>query len=618
MRRPDSGIILVSECSEARMLARSALLGLSFFSILCPALIAAPQAPEGSGAAAPPQGSFVIRSTSRLVQVRVVVQDTKGEPITGLKSEDFTVLDEGRPQNIAVFSAETPVLPKPAHPLPNNFFTNRFDLKGQDPGSVTVILFDALNTSGPDLIYVRKHILNFLQTLKPQDRVAIYALTTQLVVLHEFTQDISALVSAASHFVPHESAGYDASNTEKVDLVGMTGDVDWLGFQNALNNANGMISDQSAINRAGTTSAAIEAIADHVATIPGPKSLIWVSAGFPIQIGTATIGRTDMANLTAGSGHDPRTSLGMGQHSPVGGGDATNELNRADREYESLEPVVNRAALALNRANMAIYPVDARGVELEPTTSSDKRSATTAQDTSSLTKEQESRDSSKLLADRTGGLAYFGSNNLGDAMHRAMDDGRHGYTIGFYPDHGKWNGKFREIKIRVKVDGARLRYRKGYIALAYHVASSKDIDTALQETAVSPLEATTLGMIVEGKLIEPLSAHNLQLRIGIDPKQLLLQDSHSHQKGSVDLLFVQRDSAGEILSAEKQHLDLNLPQAQYEFLAKAGMVLEHHMTINPQASEIRIVVSDAGSGALGSVTIPGKPFFETKTTPVAP
>jgi VWFA-related protein len=601
------------------MVTRSAVLGLWLFLTFCPLLFAAPQAADSSGAGtATAQEQFVIRSTSRLVQVRVVVQDAKGAPITGLKSEDFTILDEGRTQNIAVFSAETPVLAKPAHPLPKNFFTNRFDLKGQDPGSVTVILFDALNTSGGDLIFVRKHILNFLQTLKPQDRVAIYALTTQLVVLHEFTQDISALVSAASHFVPHESGIYDASNTDKVDLVGMTGDVDWLGFQNALNNANGMISDQNAIDRAGTTSAAIEVIADHVATIPGPKSLIWVSAGFPIQIGTATIGRTDMANLTAGSGHDARTSAGMGRHSPVGGGDSTNELNRADREYESLEPVVNRAALALNRANMAIYPVDARGVELEPTTSVDKRSPTTAQDTSSLIKEQESRDPSKLLADRTGGVAYFGSNNLGDAMHRAMDDGRHGYTIGFYPDHGKWNGKFREIKVNVKAEGARLRYRKGYIAVAYHVASSKEIDTALQETAVSPLEATTLGMIVEGKPIEPLSARNLQLRIGIDPKQLLLQDSHSHQKGSVDLLFVQRDSAGKILSAEKQHLDLNLPQAQYESLAKTGMVFEHHMTVNPQATEIRVVVSDAGSGAVGSVTIPGKPFFEIRTTPTAP
>src|SRR5208282_945547 len=258
---------------------RSAIPGLLFLSILCPVLIAAPQSPQASNPAAP-QGSFVIRSTTRLVQVRVVVQHARGEPITGLKSEDFTVFDEGRPQTVAVFSAETPVLPKPAHPLPRNFFTNRFDLKGEDPGSVTVILFDALNTSGPDLIYVRKHILGFLQTLRPQDRVAIYGLTTQLIVLHDFTQDVSALVSATSRFAPNESAAFDASTNEKVDLVGMTGDPDWLGFQNALNNANGIIGDQNTSNRVGTTSAAIGAIADHVAAIPGPKSLIWVSAGF--------------------------------------------------------------------------------------------------------------------------------------------------------------------------------------------------------------------------------------------------------------------------------------------------------------------------------------------------
>jgi hypothetical protein len=98
-------------------------------------------------------------------------------------------------------------------------------------------------------------------------------------------------------------------------------------------------------------------------------------------------------------------------------------------------------------------------------------------------------------------------------------------------------------------------------------------------------------MIVEGKLIEPTSSHNLQLRIGIDPKQLLLQESHNRQKGGVDLIFAQRDSVGKILSAEKQHLDLKLQQAQYEFLAKAGMVLEYHMAIKPQATEIRVVVS---------------------------
>lgn len=600
------------------MLARSTFLGLALFPVLWAGLRASAQAPEGSGAPAPTQEPFVIRSSTRLVQVRVIVQDAKGEPIAGLKSQDFTVLDEGKAQSIAVFSAEAPAFVKPAHALPKNYFTNRFDLKGQDPGSATVILFDALNTSGPDLIYVRQHILRFLQTLKPQDHVAIYGLTTQLLVLHEFTVDTAALVSAASHFAPNESGTYDASHTDTVDLVGMTGDPDWLGFQNALNNANGMISDEKAIDRAETTAAAIEAIADHVAAIPGQKSIIWVSGGFPIQIGTSTIGRTDVNNLTAGSGHDARTAAGIGKHMPVGGGDATNELNRPDRAWDSLEPDINRAALALNRANIAIYTVDAKGVELEPTTSADKRSSTTAQDSSVLNKEQESRDSSKLLADRTGGLAFFGSNDLGNAMNRALDDSRLGYTIGFYPNHGKWNGKFHEIKIHVKTEGARLRYRKGYIALAYRVESEKDIDAALREAGVSPLEASALGMMVEGKTIGPLAARGLQLRIGIDPKQLLLEDSHDQQKGAVDLLFLQRDAAGKILSAEKQHLDMRLPQAQYEYLAKTGMVLEHHLVASAEAAEIRVVVSDAGSGAVGSVTVPVRVFFETKATAVAP
>ena len=246
---------------------------------------------------------------------------------------------------------------------------------------------------------------------------------------------------------------------------------------------------------------------------------------------------------------------------------------------------------------------------MDPTMSSEKRSATTSQDSSDFTKRQETRDSSKLLADRTGGQAFFGSNDLVDAMHRAMDDGRYGYTIAFYPDHGKWNGKFHEIRISVKMEGARLRYRRGYIAVGYRAENEKNVNSVLQEAALSPLEATTLGMIVEGKPVEPLATHKLQLRIGIDPKQLHLEESHNQQKGSLDLLFLQRDSGGKVLLAEKQHLDLNLPQAQYEALAKSGMVLEHHMAVDPQAAEICIVVSDGGSGTTGSVRIPAQTFF---------
>src|ERR1035441_8256890 len=93
------------------MLPRSALylpvlLTLTFSLSAAPAQQSVPDAPA-------PQQETLIRSTVRLVQVSVVVEDKKGNPVTDLKPEDFTVLDEGKPQKIAFF---TPAMPPPAEP----------------------------------------------------------------------------------------------------------------------------------------------------------------------------------------------------------------------------------------------------------------------------------------------------------------------------------------------------------------------------------------------------------------------------------------------------------------------------------------------------------------------
>jgi len=117
---------------SARCLSVWLILAFSFSA--SPAQQSLPDAPA-------PQQQTVIRSSVRLVQVSVVVEDKKGDPVAGLKAEDFTVLDEGRPQKIAFFSAATPPPAEespdhaapPANLLPANAFTNRYDLKGQDP-----------------------------------------------------------------------------------------------------------------------------------------------------------------------------------------------------------------------------------------------------------------------------------------------------------------------------------------------------------------------------------------------------------------------------------------------------------------------------------------------------
>jgi VWFA-related protein len=564
----------------------------------------------------------VIRSTTRLVQVSVIAQDGKGEPITGLKKENFTVLDRGKPQNIAVFSCETPAPAAPPAPLPPNSFTNRFDVKGEDPGTVTVILFDSLNTSSQDQSFVRKQILRFLEVLKPQDHVAIYALTTDLIVLHDFTQDASVLAAAVNRFTPKELASFDASTAQPLDLVSLTGDSQWQGFQNALNNAEGMINDQYTLNRIGTTAGALEIIAEHVATISGRKSLIWVSGGFPIEIGLSKLGTPQIVNqapASSGSGGDPRTLAGAGQSQPVGGGDATNQLTRPERESSEQTAIITKATRALNRVNMAIYPVDAHGVEVSAGTNPGVRSTSAQPSIASggFFDRQNIRDSSRLLADQTGGKAFYGTNDIRGAVRSAFDDGRYACIIGFYPDHGNWDGTFREIKVKTDAAGAHLRYRKGYYAYQEFADSQGAVKADLQQAAVSPLETTSLGIMVNGKIEQPLSDRKLQLQIALDPKQFLFKESEGRQKGGLDMLFFQHDGSGNVLAAEEQHFDMNFPEKQYQYLAQAGIVLQRHITVKPASNEIRVVVRDAGSGALGSVSVPVKAFFPLEASPAA-
>jgi VWFA-related protein len=250
----------------------------------------------------------------------------KGEPVSGLSKQDFVVLDEGKTQEIAFFSAEAPAptgitMPK----LPANAFTNRFDLKGQDPGAVTVVLFDSLNTSVQDQGWVRNQVIKFLNSLQPQDHVAVYALTNELLILHEFTQDASALVEAANQFKPKETALYDGSNPAYFNVPALAADPAWARFQEAVNQTDARIADQYKMRRAEMTANALRVIANHVSTIPGRKNLVWVTGSFPFSIVVERLGAPERQNETAG-------------------------------------PYGYAAAQALNRVNMAVYPVDATGM----------------------------------------------------------------------------------------------------------------------------------------------------------------------------------------------------------------------------------------------------------------
>jgi len=550
------------------MAVRMEILALWLALVFLPPL-ARPQSTNPTPTPAATQEPLVLRSYSRLVQLSVVVEH-KGRPISDLKKEDFVVYDDGKEQNISYFSAETPAS-EPPHSLPPNVFTNRFDLKGEDPGAVTVVLFDALNTDGTDQIRVRAQVLRFLQTLKPQDHVAIYALTTNLLLLHDFTQDSEALVTAVKNFSTRQEALFDASHPGRVDFSSLGGDPRlWANFQQHLDAATESIAWQAVIDRAERTSAALAEIARHVYGIPGRKSLIWVSGGFPLQVINRVIGNP-----------------------------SSND--------SSIPQNLDDAVEALNRTNLAIYAVDAHGVEVDPGMGVNRRSYRSMQDGQAFFARQDTRDFLRSLADQTGGAAFYGTNDVRDAMHRAMDDGRFAYTIGFYPDHRHWDGKYHHIKVRMVNGHGHLRYRRGYFATQETPNTREKASAALHDAVVSPLDATNLGIVITAtRVSQRVSNRSLQLQIALDPKQFLWQEAGDHFTDSLDLLYTQRESSGMILRAESQHLELNFNREQYQRLVQTGLTLQQTIPMQSSTTELRVAVRDAGPAAVGSVTIPVK------------
>src|SRR5258708_39015099 len=123
---------------------------------------------------------IVLKATSRLVQVSVVVHDRKG-PVADLKKENFQITVDGQTQTISLFSVESAgTLPSSPEPMPPNTFTNRLEQRPGTPSGVTIILLDAMNTRFTDQSYARQQVINYLQTIQPTDHIGLYSLSGSL------------------------------------------------------------------------------------------------------------------------------------------------------------------------------------------------------------------------------------------------------------------------------------------------------------------------------------------------------------------------------------------------------------------------------------------------------
>jgi VWFA-related protein len=511
----------------------------------------------------------VFRTGTPLVSVDVVVHDKDGRPVADLTATDFNVFEDGKEQRIELFAI---VGPRPTGSRGDASrtssdgllrATNRAD---SDPNvNATVILFDRLNTRFEDQVNARAEIVRFLSTIRPEDRVALYVLDSNKVrVLHDFTTDSASLVRAIARFRGATSAE-QAATDERVPQPAFIGSAHEDAQMTAwLQEKTEMIATEFLRRRGQNTFAAFEAIAAHLAGLRGRKNLVWVSSAFPLVISEQ-----------------------------FGPGTLSDEVSRAVR--------------AVSTANISIYPVDTRGL-VAPNSTPD---ATATQAVSGRQLAQRSTpgtmmtmmpnvDTMTELAARTGGRAFYNTNNIGRAIARAIDDARVTYVLGYTPSNDVWDGRFRTLKVSVRRPNIDVRHRSGYLAVPASVVKPG----RLADIARAPLTANQIGLAVDVSKLDRASPNTRAVAIRVDPSGITLRKNGDVWDTALDIFIAHAQPDGELVTGLETTLNLRLTSDQRDQLLQEGFTMSRTVGLRDGAVRLHVVVRDKASSAAGSVIVP--------------
>jgi VWFA-related protein len=543
------------------------------------AIVFAQSAPLPPPAVMPtPSAQSAVHVTTRIVQVSVTVHDDRGRPVTGLTKDDFVLLDEGKRQEITSVTEQNNRLVTTAAAAKPNLFTNRFE-QGTAQTVLTVIVIDAYTARFwdqypkicgghcPPLCLVGsmfQQVEKFISKMQPEDRVALYVLgADDLYLMQDFTSDSAALQRALVRGKDHVPVTFPTAEIGEREMDRHTMD-------------------------------AMRAISGRFAKLPGRKNLIWLSNGFPPDdgLGRGGLNSVEIRDKTAKTLGDADTPLfAIDAKGFVAGGDASTGGGGGGGRG----------------------PASGAG---GPTPSSLGGS----HDCTVYGRLPKLRDFeySKDLAEQSGGRAFYNTNDFAGAIRQVIDDSAQTYILSYYPDHNKWNGEFREIKVKVNragLSGLEVRARKGYYAIADTATAQQRDAQKLLDAIRSPLETTDLGFDVQADGVEVAGMRQLKVKISIDANQLRFRQENGRSSDSLAETWAEFNGEGKQVGEISKTIDLSRPENEYAQLLKDGFTLSKTLVLAKDAAEVRLILADAGNGSIGSVIIPLSRLFAPVAEP---
>lgn len=545
-----------------------------------------------AAAQAPTREAPAFRSTTRLVEVSVVVTAKDGAAVADLQPSDFVVLDGSRRRDIAVFRFEGSPgnLPKqPPRQLPPFVFTNRLQEETNQARNITALLLDSANTTPPDQMFVKAQALRLLQALEPQTPVAVYQLGQGLQIVHDFTDDREELRDLLQR-IHIEFQSQRLSDVERAarEAEEMLSQIEatkshyrWPTYRAvdaaARSSIAGEVNFSSTVrgNRVETTLASLETLARHLQGVPGRKSIVWITGGISLFL--------------------PRLSTAPG-------GIPANPMSG-----DNLEQAVRGAARRLAQSGVALYVLDARGLTSSAESLSERQELpplagrySELERASALSADP--RAASSLLASITGGRFLYGANDLSAGARWLAGDLRASYTLGFYlPEEP--DGKWHPLKVTVRRPGVQLLYKEGYLSEASETAPRAWDTEAQRQAMMNALGSNEIRITALCRPAPQGPAGTLSLTLQIEAEDLYWRPDAGRMTGDAEVFIGERSASGEV-RFQQSRIHASLPPAQMEIARARGVPFRRVWKPDEGTLSVRVLVRDSSTGRLGTVDIP--------------
>lgn len=505
----------------------------------------------------------VVKANTRLVVVDVVATDSKDAPIVDLSRQDFTVLENGRPQTISDFSFQHPqtVAAAPAQ-LPPNTFSN---IPTGKSSTLNVILLDGLNGEYASRAQALDELVRYLDSGPAIQPTAVYVLEQKLKLMHDFTTDTKVLKEVLAGFRPQVAPHVD---TVEAAASAFT--------QRGTFQASPQVIE--------STLRALNALAQSLAGYPGRKNLIWLSEAFPVDLFPENI-QTMPADFihTAPSRTAPATT----QSDPyVNATTAQNQFGKSS--YSDYMAEVQKVADAFMTAQVSVYPIDAAGV--------------------GRISQIEALTTIRSLAERTGGKTYANQNDLKASIRSSMDDGATYYTLAYYPDDKNWDGKFRRIEVKTDRQNVSLRYREGYYALNPDVESHAKEEPKKLAAEFSDALAfgspSSTAILFHATTSTP-AGQKITVNFAIDPHTLsYIEQPDGAQQASLGCAIVAYTGKGSMVRNELNNVVGKIKAADFPKLMQSNFPCQCTIDLKPGQYMLRLGVLDKNSALMGTTTAP--------------